>query len=246
MNNAWRVRASIAIVSSLIVAGCDSTQPDRIETRSASMNFETIALVEIWDCYQTPFLFCFPSLANEVQEKSPRALPWNYSLKITIIRAGTIDEQVAVSSSGVVGSSVEFGDGIEDFISLTAADPNMPPVPDKDVGGTIFSNGNKVSTGSPIYQAFIGVNPGVTNILGTEPAAPNVPATFDLSLNTGDTVIVRARKQTIALSPRYRPLPTNIAIEAFLTVSGVQVAVQGPTKSSTGNGTGFTFSFTVQ
>ncbi len=246
MNNAWRARAAIAIVSSLIVVGCDSTQPDRIETRSASINFETKALVDIWDCYQSPFLFCFPSVSGGVQERSPRALPWNYSLKITIIRAGTIDEQVAVSPSGLVGSSVQFGDGVDDFLSLTAPDPNMPPAPDKDVGGTIFSNGNKVSTGSPIYQAFIGVDPGITNVLGTEPAAPNVPATFDLSLNTGDTVIVRARKQTIVLSPRYRPLPTNIAIEAFLTVSGVQVAVQGPTKSSTGDGTGFTFSFTVQ
>ena len=246
MNNAWRVSAAFAIVSSLTVVGCDSTQPDRIETRSASISFENKALVDIWDCYQTPFRFCFPSLVGGIQEKASRALPWNYSLKITIIRAGTVDEEVAISATGIVGSSVQAGDTVEDFIGLTDYDPNMPPAPDRDVGGTIFSGGKKVSTGSPIYLASIGVDPGVPNILGIESPVPGVPAAFDFNLNTGDTVIVRARKQTVIRSPDYRPLPTAIALTAFLTVSGVSVTVVGPATSSTGDGTGFTFSFTVQ
>ncbi len=246
MKNAWRAQAVGAILSAFVVAGCSSTQPDRIESRSASLSFETKASVYLWDCYESPFSFCFPALNGGVQRIVDRPAPWRYSVKITIIRAGTINEVVATSLTGVYGSSVEPGDVVDDFISMTPYDPDMPPAPDQNVGGTDFTDGFTVSSASPIYLATIFVDPGIPNILDTVSPDPYTPATFDLDLNTGDTVIVRARKQAESQAPPFSPPFENIKMTATLAISGTPVTGQGPQTSSSDDRAGFTFSFTVQ
>lgn len=242
MKNAWRAQAVGAILSCLVVAGCSSTQPDQIDTRSASVSFETKASVLIWDCYESPQLTCFPVLDGQAQQVADRSVPWRYSLRITIIRAGTYNEVVALSTTGQVGSSVERGDLVEDFISLTDYDPDMPPIADRDG----YTNGHRVSSGSPLYLASIFVDAGIPNILDTVSTVPETPATFNFDLNSGDTVIVRARKQDVGASPTNSANYENIILRATLAIGGIAVSTQGPQTSSIDDGSGFTFSFTVK
>jgi hypothetical protein len=248
MKNAWRAQAVGVILSAIVVAGCSSTQPDRIETRTASLSFETKASVLLWACYESPQAYCFPVLEGSppVQSVADRPVPWRLSLKITIIRAGTTNEVLAESLTGVVGSSVEPGDSVDDFISMTDYDPNMPPAPDRNEFGIDWTDGHLVSSGSPIYLSFIFVDPGIPNLLDTVSPDPTVPATFDFNLNTGDTVIVRARKQAEEAAPAFSPPYETVKLTATLAISGVPVAGNGPQTSSADNRSGFTFSFTVQ
>jgi hypothetical protein len=260
MKNAWRARTFAMIGSVLAVAGCSSTQPDSIDTRQASVSFSASALVGLYNCYDVyqdsdppdgiPDLFiqflCEPVIeqtpGGPVQTRVTRAVPWRYSLKITVIPAGGVDEQVVLSSDGaLVGSSVEPGDFVDNFISLTNYDPDQPPVPDKNTGDLYFINGKRVSAGSPIYLSTIFIDPGIPNIL-TEPQV------FPFNLNTGDTVIVRARKQLFVDAPPFLPgIPDpDIQITASLAVSGVTVSIQGTTVSTIEDAAGVTFSFTVQ
>jgi hypothetical protein len=247
MKNAWRAKAVAAILSALVVAGCSSTQPDRIETRTTSLSFETKGSVYLWDCYESPFVTCFPALDEHgVQKFADRSLPWRYSVKITIIRAGTTVEVVANSVTGVFGSSVEPGDLVDDFVSMTNYDPFADPAPDKTVGGIVFTGGKTVSSANPIYLSTIYIYAGVPNILDIAAGGPETPATFDMDLNTGDTVIVRARKQEVAQEPPFAPPFENVKMSATLAVSGSPVVAQGPQQSSTDDKAGFTFSFTVR
>ena len=243
MKNAWRANALVAIVSILSLVGCNSTQPDRIDTRTASIAFETRADVDRWDCYDTPYVACFAA-NNGV--KVERAVPWRYSLKITVIRAGTTQEELVTSLTGVVGSSVQPGDFVEDFVSLTEYDPDMPSAPDRVENGVTFTNGKKVSASSPIFLSTVGIDAGIPNLLDTLPTAPNIPASFEFSLNSGDTVIVRARKQSVFQAPSFSPPFDNVRLSAVLEISGVPVLMQGSQTTSIDDQSGFTSSFTVR
>jgi hypothetical protein len=249
MKNAWQAKAFGAIISAVVLAGCSSTQPDTIATRSASLSFETKASVALWYCYESPFTYCFPDEegAIPVQKFADRPVPWRYSIEVTIIRAGTVYPVLATSVSGVLGSSVVPLDSVDDFVSLTDYDPDQPPAPDKVVPGIgTFTDGKKVSSASPIYLATVFVDPGIPNILDIVSATPGTPATFDFELNTGDTVIVRARKQQVTQAPQVTPPYENIKLSATLSVAGSNVTGQGPQTSSIDDKSGFTFSFTVR
>jgi hypothetical protein len=249
MKNACRARAVGVILAAFVVAGCSSTQPDRVETRTASLSFATTASVPVWDCYESPFPFCFPALDGNppAQKIVDRQVPWRYSVAITIVRAGTYTEEVAFSTTGTLGTSVgEPGDVVPDFVSLTNYDPDQPPVADRDVGGIHFTNGKTVSSGSPVYLSQVGIDPGIPNMLDTVAPVPGAPATFDFELNTGDTVIVRARKESVAASPAVSPAYENVRLKATLALAGSPVVGQGPQTSPTDDKAGFTFSFRVQ
>jgi hypothetical protein len=259
MNIAWRASAVGTIVTVFALVGCDSTQPDRIETRTASVVFETKASTQLFNCYdqyedidgdgipeQFDGVVCFPTV-----EYQPRDVPWRYSIKITAIRAGSVDEQVVTSTTGAIGSSVESGDLLDDFVSLTGYDTGTDPAPGRPNEGNIYYlNGHKVSTGSPIYLASVGVDAGIPNILDATP-------TFDFNLNSGDTVIVRVRKQSLLDSPHFLPADPDprIQIMGFLLVGGDIVAPQStpplgggstsPT-STIDDKSGVTFSYTVR
>lgn len=267
MKNAWRAKTIATIVSVVAVSGCTTTQPDSVGTRSASVGFAANALVDIFDCYEewqdttgpngvpdgTPdikindALVCFPAIDpnNGIQLRAVRAVPWRFSVKITVIHSGQTTEEVVTSTNGTVGSSVEFNDNVEDFVSLTAYDPDMPPAPDHlHVGDIYYINGLRLSTGSPIYLANLGVDPGFPNLLDLD------PATFPFSLNTGDTVIVRLRKQALP-GPAGNPPYPELTITANLSVSGFSINPQStppgnPPTTSTDDKAGMTFSFTVR
>jgi hypothetical protein len=266
MRNDWRARAIVVLGSILAAASCTTTQPESLGTRTASLQIVTRADVNIFNCYElwaddgtgnlqfTEIIECYTAL-NQIgnPDVANRLIPWQYSLSISIIHKGTINEEIVTSVSGVIGSSIQPGDGIDNFVSLSAYDPTDQPAdfkaanfrPDLGLGLVSYLNGKKVSRGSPFWQLPNGFDLGQANILTAAPS-------FDFEVNPGDTVIVRARKQTVALSPRYIQVtpPTNpppkITLIGTLAVGGTLVSPTGTTSSTTADGAGISFSFTVQ
>src|SRR5262245_15641027 len=264
MKTAWRTRILGTVLFGVALAGCSSTQPDSISSRAGSISVRSNALAGIFNCYEewqdtssppdgVPDVFltnvCEPVVEGvpPIQARRNRAVPWRYSIKITKIPAGSTTEELVVSSDGLtVGSSVEPNDVIDDFESMGDYDPSQPPIPDKNVGDIYFINGKEVSAGSTIYLSTVGIDPGLPNIL-------TLPSTFDFNVTTGDTIIVRARKQLMAQAPPFLPSfpDPEIRITASLSVSGVVVSPQGTPADSPGtstieDGSGTTFSFTVR
>jgi len=250
-------------VLALFGFGCDSTQPDRINTGDASLSFNTQAIVDIYDCYEvwvdtsnpqdgtpdenTGFTTCEPAvppLGGGTVVKAQRSVPWNYALSISIIRAGTTNEVIVESTSGTIGSSVEPGDGIPDFISMTEYDRGVAPAPAKaPVDQFYYLNGKEVSVGNPVYLGFVGTSLGPPNVLSN-----TTPPKFDFTINSGDTVVVRARKQPLTSLPS-GVLPdqqTEIKLSVVLTVGDVPVAMNGASETTDEDKAGFTCSFTAQ
>ena len=268
MKNAWRAQAIGVALSVVAFGGCDSTQPDRIDTRGGTLSFEARAQAFVYDCYEIWFdtdgdgvpdidaqsIECFqvfdlvgtPPNQEQVPRQVNAPVPWHYSIKVSVLPAGATIEQVVVSSDGTtLGSSVEPGDLMPDFESLTGYDllvqtvPNRPPV-----GTQYWINGKQVSSGSPIYLASQGIDPGTPNILDITTAPP----TFAFNINTGDTILVRFRKETDAAAPDFIPpsADADLKMTAEFRVNGQAVSVNGERETSDVDGSGVTFSFSMQ
>jgi hypothetical protein len=167
---------------------------------------------------------------------------------ISAIRAGTTTEEIVTSLSNVIGSSVQPGDGIDDFVSLTEYDPTVqPPTVFKSpefrsgYGIVSFLNGKELSRASALYLTPIGIELGEVNILTLTPS-------FDFTVNSGDTIIVRARKQLVADAIPYLPVapPPDLRLTGLLSVGGALVSPSGNSESTSDDGAGISFSFTVQ
>jgi len=258
MRNAWPTYAVVLVAAVLIAVGCDSTQPDRVESRTASVSFRTFAKVDTYDCYEvwqdtsnpqdgvpdvnTGFVTCEPTQPAPVKEIRP--IPWRYSVRISVVRKGTTSEEVVFSDSGLFGSSVESGDP-NPFVSMTEFDETAPPLPDRPPADDIyFLNGKRVSLGNPTYLAFAGIDVGTPNIL-TQPLTP--APTFDFTVSTGDTIVIRARKQAFADAPPYLHFDQDpeVTLESVLALGGTPVTTSGATVSSYDDKSGFSNSFTV-
>jgi hypothetical protein len=256
MRRAWPAPVIAFVIAVVGTSGCKSTQPDRLQTRTASLTVGALAKkVDLFDCYEvwvdatpgdpvpdldTGFRQCFQRLG-----KVTRSVPWRYSLAISVIHEGSTTEEQVTSLAGHPGSSVQPGDGIDDFVSLTDYDLSAPvgQVRSPDQSGNYFLDPREVSTGNPIYLASRQFDPGVPNVLQETPA-------FTFEVNSGDTIIVRGRKQALVDAPAFLPTDEDpeMAIEATLRVNGVTVTPNPPggSTSSFDDKAGISFSFTVR
>jgi hypothetical protein len=171
---------------------------------------------------------------------------------ITLIPAGTTFEQLLISTDGFPGTTSLANDELDTYFSMTDYDPSEPPAPQRPpLGDIVYVNGKEASWGSPIYHgAFSTSCPSCPLDLGL----PNIvsgPTSFDFPLNSGDTVVVRARKQDLAHSGGFipadvTPLQIEVVLIATLSIGGVPVTPNGSTVSSTDDASELTFSYTVQ
>jgi len=229
----------------------------------ASISFRTTAKVDLYDCYEvwrdtsnpldgvpdvnTGYLFCEPTpppAGGGDVVKAIRSVPWRYSVRISVIREGTTSEEVVTSDSGLFGSSVEPGDPAP-FVSMTEFDETSPALTDKPpVDDLHLINGKTVSLGNPTYLAYAGINVGTPNIL-TQPltASPK----FEFTVDTGDTIVVRTRKQAVNDAPPFLHFDQEpqVTLEADLQVGGASVGPRGRPASTWDDKSGFTISFTV-
>lgn len=259
MRKAWTA-ATLALLAALVAtSACKSTQPDRLETRTASLTINGLAeKVDLFDCYEVwtdsdgngspdtdnNYRRCFQSTGAG---KATRSVPWRYSLAISVIHEGATTEVPITSLAGNPGSSVQPGDGIPDFVSLTQYDLSVAQgtVRNPDANGNYFLDPLLVSNGSPIYLAAdpLYLDLGVPNILQETPA-------FTFQVISGDTIIVRGRKEAVADAPAFLPTDQDpgVTLEATLAVNGVKVSPNPPggATSPSNDKAGISFSFTVQ
>ena len=93
---------------------------------------------------------------------------------------------------------------------------------------------------SDLFLAFLGLDRGAPNVLTMAP-------TFDLQVSTGDTVVVRARKQALADADAFISFDQDpeIQLSAEFSVGGIGVVTNGSSGSATDDRAGFSFSYTV-
>jgi hypothetical protein len=260
MRNDWRARAAVLLGSVLAAAACSSTQPDSLGSRTASLHIIVKADVTTHDCYEIwapdidgipvyqGFVECVDLFVSPgVPVINNRNIPWHYSVSVSIIHKGTTAEEIATSLTGLPGSSIQPGDNIDNFISMGEYDPTdqpadfKPPEERPGYGLVQFLNGKRVTRGSPVWLTPHGFEFGDPNILSASP-------TFDFEVNSGDTVVVRARKQLKTDSPDFLQAspPPKIKLSGTLSVGGALISPSGTTGSSEDDGAGISFSFTVQ
>jgi len=237
----------------IVSVGCDSSQPESSSQATAAVTVAAKAEALLLACYDVwqdqdfdgnPDVFVTTFCEEVPDSTAQRPVPWNYSINISVIPKGSTVEQVVTSLTGLTGTSVQPSDGVEDFVSLTDFDPVVTPggphPPDDPTSGIYYLNTRTVSRGSQTYLSFLGINLGAPNLL-------TAPQPFEFTVSSGDTVSVRARKQALAGSPAFLPVDPDpkLFIEVNLTVNGSGVTPTGSQTSSTFDGSGVTFSYTV-
>jgi hypothetical protein len=255
MRTLWPKRLVLVAVGLLVVTACDTTQPPSAGARTASLTVEATADGFLYNCYdiwqdtsQPPDGIADVDTGFKICDVTgifrTRAVPWRYSLSISLIPAGATTEQVVKSVNGVIGSSIQQGDHVDDFVSLTPYDPTVDTAPDRPFdpeNNFYFKNGKQVSVGSPVYIAANNINDvGTSNILTVTPS-------FDFTVNRGDTIVVRGRKQSLAQSPAFITFPIpKLTLSASLTVGGAGITPVGTATSAIDDTAGISFSYTVQ
>lgn len=248
-----------ALAIALAAAGCNSTtQPTSSPVQTASITFHTGGKVNVYDCWElwvdtdnngvpdqdTFQLSCIQQMnGTDPVQAAVENLPWRYSLAITVIRAGQTQEQI-------IAASIIPGDNIDDFVSMTPYDTGS------DTGGThafdgtyyyvtpggVPPNGSskKVTNASRLWLEGNGFFLGEPNVL------EQIPPTFNVDLNLGDTLIVRARKQKRSDAPPFLSSDTDpeLALTGTVSLGGVQVPLQGTSATSFDDMAGMTFSYT--
>jgi hypothetical protein len=227
----------------VIVTGCESTQPSSDPIQTAHVSFQTSGKVDQYDCWEVwedtdfdnlPDTNTFNVSCLQLQGKvASENIPWRYSIAITLLPAGQVEEQI-------VATSIFPGDNIDDFVSLTPYDQRV------ETSGTraaepplYYLNGKRVTNASPVWLSANFIDLGTPNVMEQSP-------TFDIDLATGDTLIVRARKQ--ALSDATPFLDSNedpeLSLTASVVVGTAGVTLSGEAASPSTDKAGVTFSYT--
>jgi len=246
----------LVLVTALAAASCDSSQPASSGPTTVAVQVDARAQVNIFDCYDrfntavTPpvndRISCFPAAGTTAQN---RAIPWAYSFRIIILRAGATFPDILAGSVNDPEFSV-FGNVTRfDTTSETGAiRPDEPPFQ--------YQNVRRISAGHQDFfigwEDFGGGNNRppiplpVVNILEVVPASPGVAPRFEFELNPGDSIIVEAAKQLITSGPVIFPPGTSPSIELTgqLFISGALTSPTAGTFLSPGtDGKGFSFTY---
>ncbi len=241
------------IIAVIAASGCESTQPDRLETRSASLAVTTRALLDLFHCYEIWVDEDGDQIPDSIAGRQcdpgggpdNRSLPWRYSLAVSVIHEGSTTEEPVTSLAGHPGSSVVPEDGIDDFVSMTDYDLVVAPGPSKPPqSGFYYLNPQTVSQGSPVYlQGILQIDLGVPNVLQESPE-------FNFEVDSGDTVIVRGRKLARADAPWFvvSGQDPEMELNVSMSINGVAVSPNPPggATSSFLDMAGVSFSFTVR
>ena len=240
-----------AVVSLLLASSCDTTQPLDAGQQTFSITMEAFADTEafdIWDVLvdttippdgvpdvEADFKRCVVSTSSSA---GSAPVPWNYSAEISVVRAGSTTEEVVESSV----------DGPRPFSSLTPYDDTLldntdeQPLPPFEEGSLFFVNGRTVTTGN---RDFIESCAGIA-LSVSEPNVLGQPGAFNIVLNPGDTIIVRARKQLVTRSEVGGLFRNGAELSSGTSLDGRAVLPKGTLDTDDEDGSGLSYSFTLQ
>jgi hypothetical protein len=242
--------------------GCDTTQPLQIDLESYQLEIigesqSTLAFYNVYYMVEDGvpdqvYLFCRQATVLRVD-----SVPWNFSVQVEVLRNGeTIMEEIV--------SSLDVGDNLTPYDEqvYTEGIPTQNPIT-FDTGTELrtfrFNNpaprrmavSNQevmAAVTNPLYEldpATYGIGNGLCSLgYPGDPGILGTPQPIDIELAKGDTLVVQARKATVAPSGTWY-LTTQPKIEGRLLLNGLEVDVTGDTKSTTDPGAGISFSFTA-
>ncbi len=253
----------LALVCLLPIAGgCDSSQPAQVGQRTLAIDFAAnnlaVQTYNVWDLTQdvdgdgqpdNNFLVCeLDTDNNGVPLTTIVSGPWQYSVQIGVIRAGETTETQL--SSTAAASSVTANLTPYDTISGRGRTcPRFPPVPCPDPSGEfVYTNPQRISSANPLLVNVTDPqNPPRVNCPTADLGDPAVDGRlpFLVTVNRGDTVVVRARKaEDPALG--FSGVLSNPSLAGRVVLDGQQVTPIGTIASTADLGAGITFSYTVR
>jgi hypothetical protein len=255
MRTLWLV---LALALILPVAGCDTTQPTDAGDRLVSISVSGTAKVNkwnVWDVwidedgnceideppdgedYKATYLSC------DELERFDTTVPWPYSAEVSIIRAGTTEEELIATSVGTPNefSNLSFYD---EFVIQ-----ELPDQCSGIEGGELWVNGRQISAAhEEVMARCLGEDDLLpVNVLGQ-------PDRYDIVAQRGDTIIFRSRKSPEGRSGPYDDIifdeDTQISFPvtqtAVMLLDGVEVEAQGDPVTGDDDGGGITISLRLQ
>lgn len=256
------------------VAGCDTTQPLQTGEQTLEINFTasnaSAYQYDVWDEFldldgdgefdegsETMQRTCELVMVVQVPgnpaapvSESTSSVPWPYSLEIRLIRAGETEAEV-ITTTDALDSQFNLTP-YDDWQAVSQPIPsncrNNPDLVCLPLGRVTAAN--QLVVESTFSQDDIFRCPGfpiadpIPRMDGTV-AAPGTPP-FSVTVNKGDTVIVNARKHIEGVAGVELVTVNDPTLNGFIFLDGLPVTPQGVTTSTTDNGSGVSFSFTVQ
>lgn len=185
------------------------------------------------------------------------SVPFPHSVEILVLRAGETEPERLTSEA-----ALDENFNLTPYDSLPAGSQPNPPCSAPEVCvrlGRLTAASRLVMEsryedldrevinlpgGQQVFPFRCPGSPGLGDPrLGGTPAAPAAPP-FAVELNTGDTIIVRARKGSNPLNGL--ELISQPTLSATLTVGGLRVDATGQTATSLEQGAGLSFSYTLK
>ena len=248
------------------ISGCETTQPQQIGSQNMQIEILTgnaaVGVFDVWEAYfdtnndgipdetdpdgnillppvQTICRRAFESGGEEVI--AVQNTPWNYSLEISIIRAGTtvIERLTTTEALNSIFNMTPYADGLLAGAQQPGAD--CPLLATCNLVGRLPSTHRIVidSThpscpGSPVL--------GDPRMSGT--LASPLPPPFTTEVEKGDTILVKARKNFAP--PEGVEIGSEPTLQGSLFLGGVRILnLTGTSVSTPDQAAGISFSFTV-
>jgi hypothetical protein len=211
-------------------------------------------------------LWCDVAASADLQQRLSATYPFRFSVEIEVIRAGTSTiERISGASYASSYGSVTAYDETPAATTTThlkewSRDLSDDSTPDVKVTLTL-KNGRRISTASRDFIEKIKIPSNTSTSYGSQcpyggptsaailgdPGVAGSPSSFGFELNAGDTVIVKARKDTNpAATALFTNAPPTFGSQIYLEGKDVSSSLVGNTFSPQNSQDGISYSFTLR
>ena len=257
MKHSRILAASALLAAALGATACNSDQPSQNNNQTVNLTFSARALNAIWDCWDTATtpsgIYCEERFTSPgVPELANRRVCWQYSLEVSVLAAGAVTETVVASSvsSPPTNAPPDFST-FENQCPFDETEDSGRFCPQLVTPCAAYTNPRAVSQASRDVTTWLHAAVVEPNVLSrpdgcTPTTSPGCG--LDVTVNKGDTVIVRARKTLLADLPNVVQGYQNpeLTLTGQLTINGVAASSLGTTSSDIVDGSGVVFSYTVR
>ncbi|HKQ61344.1 MAG TPA: hypothetical protein VJS92_08620 [Candidatus Polarisedimenticolaceae bacterium] len=262
------VGTGVVLLALVGLAGCDTEQPLRVQSQTVAIDFfgasGTIRNVDAYDMTEdgnpgAQWLWC-EDLGAGRTTFVPDLIPWNFALRVTILRAGTVTrENLTDSGSLNPVNNISQYDTRAPFLGQTPAAPAHIGATSITVGTRTFRFANPrqltgarrevvAATSNPLSDmdpGTYGLGSGLCSTFDPGPASVDgvvLPFTID-DFGSGDTLFVEVSRS--GTPPQGIVVTSQPTLSAAVFVDGRRTEnLNGTTSVPATAGATFAFSFT--
>ncbi len=258
---------AVLVLGLISISGCETTQPQQIGSQTLQIEIEAgnaaVNVFDVWEQYfdinndgipdetdpdgnilspplQTVCRRGFDPFGNEVI--AVQNTPWNYSVEISIIRAGTTVTQRLTTTEALTATFNMTPYSETSILGAQQPNEDCPPLAICNLIGRfaathriVIDSTHPDCPGSPVLG-----DPRMSGTLENP-----LPPPFTIEVEKGDTVLVKARK---SFSPPEGVEINNAepTLQGSLFLGGARILnLSGTSVSPPEQGAGISFSFTV-